>query len=225
MCWGSNAQGQLGDGTTTQRLLPTAVAGLTDAVAITAGTSHTCATRAIGSVVCWGGNSFGQVGDGTTVNQLRPSPVSGLLEVSSLAAGQDFTCARWGGGFVSCWGSNLAGQLGDGTSVNRSTPTRIMGLVNVGGIAAGGQHACARTSGDTAVVLGQHRHRRRRGDPPSVARRGERPRDVARALRGQRPELRAPRDGGVLCWGANVTGQLGDGTTTRRLTPVPVSGL
>jgi alpha-tubulin suppressor-like RCC1 family protein len=225
VCWGSNLAGQLGDGTTTPRWVPTAVAGLTDAVAIAAGTSHTCAIRAGGTVVCWGGNSVGQVGDGTTVNQVRPSAVGGLFEVSSLAAGQDFTCARWGGGFVSCWGSNLAGQIGDGTSVNRPAPTQITGLVNVAGIAAGGQHACALTGGNTAVCWGNTAI----GDGAAILRRS--PVEVSGL--GMVRELSAGNDqscarlatGAVLCWGENVTGQLGDGSTTRRLTPVAVAGL
>jgi len=66
VCWGSNADGQLGDGTTEQHLTPVPVSGVTDAVAIAAGRFHTCALRSSGTVECWGSNADGQVGDGTT---------------------------------------------------------------------------------------------------------------------------------------------------------------
>ncbi|MFZ1440026.1 MAG: hypothetical protein WAS75_12975, partial [Candidatus Microthrix subdominans] len=70
-CWGWNDSGQLGDGTTTQRNVPTAVTGLTEVSAITAGTSHTCATTT-DTVKCWGRNSEGQLGNGTTNDRTTP---------------------------------------------------------------------------------------------------------------------------------------------------------
>ncbi len=78
-CWGYNGQGQLGDGTTTDRTAATPVMGLSDAVEIAAGRYHTCALRASGDVVCWGNNGSGQLGDGTTGDHYVPQPVLGLL--------------------------------------------------------------------------------------------------------------------------------------------------
>jgi len=65
-CWGFNAGGQIGDGTTDDRLTPTDVSGLTGVVAIATGWSHACAALSSGAVKCWGANVFGQLGDGTT---------------------------------------------------------------------------------------------------------------------------------------------------------------
>lgn len=224
VCWGNNSAGQLGDGTISNRLVPTAVPLVADARALAAGSLHTCAAVGTGGVLCWGNNAFGQLGIGSLANQARATPVSGLTEVSELAAGQDFTCARWGGGNVSCWGNNSAGQLGDGSTMSWLAPNRIPSLTNALRIAAGGQHACARTTEDAAMCWGNTAI----GDGSAVIQR-----TPVRASLDQVAEVTAGNDqscarlttGAVRCWGENVTGQLGDGTTTRRLTPVPVTGL
>src|SRR5438552_176165 len=73
-CWGLNAYGQLGDGTTANRLVPTLVSGGLTFVSVAASTTpdgaHTCGLTTSGSVYCWGLNDHGQLGDGTTTQQL-----------------------------------------------------------------------------------------------------------------------------------------------------------
>ena len=64
-CWGDNALGQLGDGSTWDKPIPTIVAGLgADVVSIGAGAWHSCALTATGSISCWGWNFYGQLGNG-----------------------------------------------------------------------------------------------------------------------------------------------------------------
>jgi len=77
-CWGAMGynSGQLGDGTTTGRLTPVAVAGGLYFSQVSAGTTHTCAKTSAGVAYCWGWNFFGQVGDGTTTDRLTPVPVA-----------------------------------------------------------------------------------------------------------------------------------------------------
>ena len=105
-CWGNNVLGQLGDGTQTNRLLPTAVFDLTGAVAIATGTAHTRAVRADGTVRCRGFNGDGQLGDGTQEMRLVPIPVVGLTGMMAAAAGTTHTCAIGADGGLRCWGSN-----------------------------------------------------------------------------------------------------------------------
>lgn len=78
-CWGNNGNGQVGDGTTTGRMVPTAVfqssTGLTgtNTVSIGAGANRGCAVISDGRTFCWGYNSSGQIGDGTTTNRSKPT--------------------------------------------------------------------------------------------------------------------------------------------------------
>jgi len=147
-CWtatnNNNAAGQLGDGTTTLRVTPTLVSGLTDATAIAVGQLHACAIRRDATVVCWGSNASGQLGDGTTTNRPSPVAVTGLTNVVEIRAGDNHTCARRGDDSVWCWGYNFFGELGDGTMVNRPSAAAVMGLSGAAQLAAGSNYNCAR---------------------------------------------------------------------------------
>src|SRR3989454_4426516 len=77
-CWGNN-RGQLGDGTTTDRLVPPPVAGGLTFVALSAGDGARSGPTPTGAAYCWGFNSSGQLGDGTTNDRPSPTPVAGGL--------------------------------------------------------------------------------------------------------------------------------------------------
>ncbi len=129
-CWGSNFDGQLGDGTDFDRSTPVAVDGLSSGVeAITLGAYHSCALIISGAVKCWGYNNTGQLGDGTEINRSTPVAVDGLSSgVAAISAGVGHTCALLNSGGINCWGYGADGQLGDGTQNSHSTPVDVVGL-------------------------------------------------------------------------------------------------
>lgn len=130
LSWGGNSSGQLGDGSTFQRLTPSLVA-LRDIRAIAAGGNYSLALTADGRVLEWGGG------------QTTPTEVAGLTSIKQVAAGRRHRLALKDDGTVLAWGDNNHGQLGDGSNSTRSTPVQVVGLNNVLGIAAGGDHSLA----------------------------------------------------------------------------------
>jgi alpha-tubulin suppressor-like RCC1 family protein len=196
-------------------------ADLQGITAVAVGLSHTCSLNTSGGVLCWGDNSFGQLGNGTrTVGATNPFPrnVNGLATgVQAIATGDVHTCALTAGGGVKCWGSNAYGQLGDGTTDAQLAPIDVTGLISdVQAITAGGSHTCALTTAGGVKCW---------GDLATT------PQDVpgltggVSAIAAGFAHTCAIVGGGVQCWGANDTGQLGNGTTTSSATPVDVTGL
>jgi alpha-tubulin suppressor-like RCC1 family protein len=114
MAWGANGDGQLGDGTTTNRDLPLAVSGLSGVTAISAGSRHSVALLSNGTVMAWGDNEYGQLGDGTTTDRHVPVVVSGLSGVTAISAGDVHSLALLSNGTVMAWGSKSLGLLGTG---------------------------------------------------------------------------------------------------------------
>ncbi len=156
-CWGRNLDGQLGDGgSDPDPGVATAVdvLGIDDAIAISAGSSHTCVLRSDQTVACWGGGARGALGNGVAENSPVPVSVAGIDDAIDLVAGDLHTCALHEGGTMSCWGYNYFGTVGDGSNRNdRLLPQAVVGLSGVSAIAAGAEHTCARTSQSPINVM------------------------------------------------------------------------
>ncbi|MCC5866266.1 MAG: hypothetical protein JJU31_14175 [Wenzhouxiangella sp.] len=231
-CWGNNTHGELGDGTTQSRRTAVDVVGLANGVAaVSTGRGHSCALTLAGAVLCWGRNNFGQLGDGSTSQRLTPVQVSGLTSgVQAIALGDAHSCAITGSGAVSCWGHNFLGQLGNGSSEDRSVPGLVFGLTSgVQAISAGHAHSCAIAAGGGARCWGYNLGGQL-GDGTNVTRFtpvhvSGLSSGVLAIQAGVLHSCAVTTGGAMQCWGNNFLGQLGDGSTTNRLTPVQVSGL
>ncbi|MBI5566377.1 MAG: RCC1 repeat-containing protein [Chloroflexi bacterium] len=232
-CWGYNFYKQVGDGTTISRSTPTDVTSLTSGVtAVATGSGHTCALTTGSGVKCWGLGSDGQLGDGTTTyTSATPTDVISLTSgVAAIEAGGNHTCALTTGGGVKCWGNNYAGQLGDGTTTSRSAPVDVSGLTSdVTAIAVGSTHTCALMTIGGMKCWGSNSFGQL-GDGTTTDR--YTPTDVSgltsgvtAITTGDSHTCAVTPGGAAKCWGGNTSGQLGDGTTTQRNTPIDVNGL
>ena len=216
-CWGSNWQGQLGDGSTTDRLTAVDVEGLDAGVtAISAGSLLTCALTIGGAVKCWGHNGGGALGDGTTVRRLTPVDVVGLQSgVIAIAVETNGSCAVLAGGAVKCWGG---GQL---------TPVDVPTLQSgVRAIAVGDSHRCAlRDSG--AVECWGANDFGQLGDGTPFGHAEPAPvtglvAHIVEIAAGASHTCAKADNGAIQCWGHDLYGQLGDGASTRHAQPVDV---
>jgi len=239
-CWGYNGDGQLGDGTTTNRSTPTQVSSFGNgrtAVAISSGTTHTCALLDDGSVSCWGWNTYGQIGDGTRTLRNTPTQTSSLgtgRTAVAISSGFWHTCAILDDSSVSCWGNNGDGRLGDGTMMGRNTPTPTSSLGTgrtAVAISSGGYHTCAILDDATVSCWGANGDGRlgdgtptQRNTPAQISSLGT-GRTAVAISSGLYHTCAILDDASVSCWGGNSVGQLGDGTTTHRYTPTQISSL
>ena len=225
-CWGANDRGQVGDGTTDDRINAVQIIA-SNVIAVSVGINHSCAVLQSGVVQCWGANNVGQLGDGLAIdstsfsNSPQAAALSGAVGISVNGSN---SCALINDGTVKCWGSNSNMQLGSGLfSVSSSIPTAVVGLSGAIGISTGGTHACALLSNGTVMCWGNSNYRQggRLGSllAPGLV---EGITNATAVTAGLFHTCALIGTNDVKCWGDGSNGILGDGVSTEA-TGVPVS--
>ncbi|MEO8703341.1 MAG: hypothetical protein ABI867_25060 [Kofleriaceae bacterium] len=227
--WGANRIGQLGDGTTTAATeTATTAINMFKGKQLVTSFEHSCATGTNDRALCWGNNNHGQLDLPLEVIAAL-SPIGVLAEPTiQVGVGKGHACTLLADGRVLCWGLNDLAQTGSAALADQRAPVLVQGLVTSTAIGIGFVHSCAldptgvRCWGDNASgQLGNDTTMRSAVAVAVTGLAGP----VAAVCGGLAHTCARLADGTVQCWGANLHGQLGDGTTTERHTPVAVAGL
>ena len=226
--WGLNSNGQLGDGTTTQRNSPVPLTTLSSMEAVSSGGTHSLALRNNGTVWGWGNNANGQLGDGTIVQEAAPEQLATLSGMIAVSAGASHSIALKNDGTVWVWGNNANGQLGDGTTTQDNSPEQLTTLTGIVAISAGANHSLALKSDGTVWAWGLNSSGQL-GDGTTTQRTSPVKltgiSNVVAISAGTSHSLALDIAGNVWAWGDNSYGEIGDGTTAQRNSPVEITTL
>lgn len=227
--------------------MPTGVAGITDATAVTAGGEHSCALHEGGTISCWGNNWHGQLGNGQGGTDdagfaeiendfYSPLPVGvlGITDATAITTGRIHTCALHRTGAVSCWGDTGQGQLGNGQSgyiYTSAVPIEVVGVVDATAVATGGEHSCALHRGGTVSCWGNNgvgqlgNGQSGEDAKSSVPVQVEGITDAKAITAGAKYSCALHEDRSISCWGVSRYVQLGNGTENSSSVPVEVEGI
>jgi alpha-tubulin suppressor-like RCC1 family protein len=243
-CWGLNTSGQLGDNSTTQRILPvdvktTSGSGiLTGVNVVITGANHTCARLVDQSALCWGNNALGQLGDGTQSARYFPVAVkdssgsTSLTSTSNISAGFSHTCATFTDGTAKCWGDNTNYQMGFIGAGPYLLPVTTPGITNATTISSGQYHNCAVINDGTAKCWGINDSGQTGNGSP-----GLNVYNASSVVSITNASTTSPmalgfshtcillNDNKIKCWGYNLNGQLGDIFGSYRTVATDVNGL
>lgn len=228
-CWGHNSHGEIGDGTTTERDVPTLVSGSHVWSSISVGAVDVCGITTANLAYCWGANWDGEVGDNTQTQRTSPTAVSGGLTWTSITVGSYDACGVTTTGDGYCWGWNTIGQTGDGTTTQHHVPTAISGAYQWSNISAGKGNGtnCGVTTSGVGYCWGYDGHSEF-GDG------GTANQTVPTAVSGSHTWISISSgsystcglttSNDAYCWGVNWNGQIGDNSGTSKTVPTAVYG-
>jgi alpha-tubulin suppressor-like RCC1 family protein len=240
--WGRNREGQLGDGTFTDRTTPAVVSIPSYISSVSSGEAHVLALDVTGEVFSWGKNYYGELGNnnggyGTEQNSpvqvLTEDPISpgsyiNLDDIVQVAAGGSFSMALNSSGSVYVWGQNNYGQLGTGNTTNLGVATKLASFTNVAFIAAGEYHAIAVKKDGSVYSWGLNSsgqlgntNTRNVSSPALVSTLSGY--FIKKVDCGNAHSIAVDSKGNVWTWGNNSNGQLGDGLLVNKATPFKIS--
>ena len=223
--WGYNFYGQLGDGTTTNKTIPTQVGTATDWKTVTAGYYHIMAIKNNGTLYSWGYNDYGQLGDGTITQKNSPTQIGTASDWKSVVTGSLYSMAIKNDGALWAWGSNNKGQLGDGTTTNKTTPIRIGTATDWKTVTAGDDNTMALKNNGTLWAWGDNSFGQM-GDGTTIQK--NTPTQVGTAADWKmiwidsNHTLATKNNGTLWAWGDNAYGQIGDGIGTNKNIPTQI---
>ena len=196
---------------------------------IAAGDAHSCGLAADGAIYCWGLGAHGVLGSDTLRSALRPVRVAGTpANAVDVVAGGASTCGTTADSLTYCWGAGAHGQLGNGTRGDRSQPARVLGTFPFVRVTLGSEHACGLTSDGRPFCWGGGGH-----GELGTGFIGDTARPYSRigwnhlytaVSAGGHHVCGLVVGGAAWCWGWNLYGQLGNGSSTNLGLPEPVSG-
>lgn len=250
-CWGNGTYGRNGDNATANRTTPVAVLysgvlnGLTFSEIATSspsstGDGHSCTLATNGRVFCWGVGGSGRLGNGATSNSQVPVAVnvSGVLSgktVTKITTGGTFSCALTSDGMVYCWGANNYGQLGNSSTSPSSVPvaittTGVLSGKSVTDISSGEEHTCVVADGLPYCWGTGYNGRLGIGSSPvmstspaAVISSGQLSgKTITKVAAGNLHSCAITSTKELYCWGGNIAGQLGDGSTITTEEPIEV---
>ncbi len=228
--WGWNIYGQLGDGTTVDKLVPTQIGTQTDWAKITNHlASHTLAIKNNGTLWGWGLNQSGQAGsfDNTNANGyiLTPTQIGADKDWKIMVTGNKHSAALKIDGTLWTWGRNENGQLGIGNKINKDMPTKVGTDNNWIKVAAGDAHTIAVKQDGTLWSFGNKSfgelglgNNLDKNIPTQIGSSN----DWRTIATGGLHTVAVKTNGDIWSWGININGMLGDGSVNNRNYPLKI---
>jgi alpha-tubulin suppressor-like RCC1 family protein len=231
-CWGSDSEGQVGNGNDGAGEVPSLATVKTERfTTVSAGSQHACALNLIGTAYCWGSDSRGQLGDRLAINSTTPIPVADTtLQFRSISAGDRHTCGVTMTAAAYCWGEGVSGQLGNGVADSSDVPILVSGGLSFVAISAGESHTCAIDGAGNMYCWGANADGQLgtgvAGGTQLVPVLVSGPGGFTAVAAGARHTC-GIAGGQVKCWGGSESGQVGDANPAAHIVaaPVVVAGL
>ena len=206
-----------------------------DSKTVAVGSSHSCALHDDGAISCWGSNEHGELGNGLTRDHADSSELVRVLDITDaieITASSRHTCAIHESGLVSCWGANDFGQLGSEQPDYSATPIQVADITDAVAVTAGDTHTCALRQDSTIFCWGNNESGQlgsgQTFQSPAAPVQVWGIADATAIAVGDSHSCAIRQTGAISCWGANDSGQLGNGRSgdiTASFIPVLVADI